>query len=264
MKQFGIYIWLIIFILFCGSCFIFYHLYNKNDLVVNSNITSDELGSDLDNKTNLEDDNIDNDKTLKTSKGFKIELINGATYIDGILIVNKTYSLPQDFVPTNTYTKIDKQNYCPTCIDKEAYESFNIMKSDAQALGLNIYIQSGYRSYTLQEELYNKYMESDGKEAADTYSARPGFSEHQTGLSFDLNSVTDEFANTSEGKWVNENAYKYGFIIRYPKTKENITGYKYESWHLRYVGKELAEKLYNKGDWITLEEYFGIDSQYPD
>ena len=138
------------------------------------------------------------------------------------------------------------------------------MKADMASLGLNIWIQSGYRSYNLQESLYNKYVNRDGKLAADTYSARPGYSEHQTGLAFDLNSISDDFQYTSEGKWVNENAWRYGFILRYPKSKESITGYKYESWHLRYVGKDLASKLYNNGDWITLEEHFNLTSKYAD
>jgi D-alanyl-D-alanine carboxypeptidase len=97
---------------------------------------------------------------------------------------------------------------------------------------------------------------------ADTYSARPGHSEHQTGLCFDLNSIDDSFAYTNEGKWVNNNAHLYGFIIRYPKGKESITGYQYESWHLRYVGKDLANKLYNDGNWLTMEEYYGLSSKY--
>ena len=133
-----------------------------------------------------------------------------------------------------------------------------------KSLGLNLWIASGYRSYATQKRLYNNYVSSDGKEAADTYSARPGYSEHQTGLAFDLNSVEESFANTDEGKWVKDNCYRYGLIIRYPKGKESITGYIYEPWHLRYVGVKLATKLYNDGDWITLEEYFGVDSKYKD
>lgn len=184
--------------------------------------------------------------------------------IDGILIVNKTYPLPADYVPTDTYSDATGKEYCSTCINKEAYEQYKLMKADATSLGLNIWIQSGYRSYTLQEKLYNNYVKRDGKAAADTYSARPGYSEHQTGLAFDLNSISDDFQYTNEGKWIHNNAYKYGFILRYPKNKENITGYKYESWHLRYVGVDLATKLYNNGDWITLEEYFNLTSSYSD
>lgn len=182
--------------------------------------------------------------------------------IDGIIIVNKTYSLPEDYTPSNTYEDAEDLDYCATCINKEAYKSYQLMLADAMSLGLNLWIQSGYRSYNYQKELYNNYVEKDGKKAADTYSARPGHSEHQTGLAFDLNTVTDDFQYTNEGVWINHNCYKYGFILRYPKGKEEITGYKYEPWHLRYVGVELATKLYNDGNWITLEEHFKLTSKY--
>ena len=102
----------------------------------------------------------------------------------------------------------------------------------------------------------------DGKENADRYSARAGYSEHQTGLAIDVNTIDMSFDNTSESVWLRENAYKYGFIIRYPKGKEEITGYMYEPWHIRYVGKELSNKLYKDGSYITLEEYYGINSKY--
>ena len=143
-------------------------------------------------------------------------------------------------------------------------EAYRQLSQAAADRGLNIYISSGYRSYNTQKNLYNNYVAKDGKALADTYSARAGHSEHQTGICFDLNTIDDSFQYTHEGIWVNDNAYKYGFIIRYPKGKEHITGYQYESWHLRYVGKEMAEKLYNNGNWITMEEYFGIDSKYAD
>ena len=188
----------------------------------------------------------------------KIENINGVTYVDGLLIVNKTYNLPSDYRPSNS----ENYEYCTTCLTSETLEAFNQMKADAQTLGLNLYISSGFRSYTYQENLYNNYVLQDGKEEADTYSARPGHSEHQTGLAFDLNTIDDSFAYTEEGKWVKDNCYKYGLILRYPKGKEDKTGYQYESWHLRYVGNELAKKLYNDGEWITLEEYFNLTSIY--
>ena len=203
--------------------------------------------------------------TITTKKKQDISVSNnteGLKIIDGILIVNKSYPLPKDYVPSNTYKDATGLNYCSECINVDAYEKYKLMKADMASLGMNIWIQSGYRSYSLQESLYNKYVNRDGKLAADTYSARPGYSEHQTGLAFDLNSISDEFQDTSEGKWVNENAWRYGFILRYPKSKESITGYKYESWHLRYVGEDLAAKLYNNGDWITLEEHFNLTSKY--
>ncbi|MDD2238784.1 MAG: M15 family metallopeptidase [Bacilli bacterium] len=197
----------------------------------------------------------------KTSKGYTIEKKDGVYFIDGYLIVNKSYALSEDFIPENTHLKISDE-LCISCIDKEAYKKWLIMKNDAAAIGLNIHISSGYRSFGYQKDIYNGYVTKDGKDIADTYSARAGHSEHQSSLAFDLNSIDSSFIATNEGRWVNENAYLYGFIIRYPKGKEKITGYKYEPWHLRYVGLNLAKKLYNDGKWITMEEYFGIDSKY--
>ena len=185
--------------------------------------------------------------SFTTSKGFKGVTKNGVTYIDGYLIVNKTYTLPSSYGNglTNATT-----------------EAFNKMQAAAKVDGLNIYISSGFRSYSYQKTLYNNYVNRDGVTAADTYSARAGHSEHQSGLAFDVNTINDSFANTEEGKWLNDNCYKYGFILRYPKGKSDETGYQYEPWHFRYVGVELAEKLYNNGNWITVEDYFGITSRY--
>lgn len=188
-----------------------------------------------------------NNRTFTTSKGFSGKVVNGVTYIDGVLIANKSYSLPSEY---------------GNGLTNETLNAFNKMKSVASGEGLNLYISSGYRSYADQKYIYNNYVLRDGQSEADTYSARAGHSEHQTGLAFDLNTINSSFALTAEGIWVADNCYKYGLILRYPKGKENITGYMYESWHLRYVGIDLATKLYNDGDWITLEEYYGIDSKY--
>jgi len=188
-----------------------------------------------------------NNMTFTTSRGYHGKVVNGVTYIDGVLVVNKTYSLP------STYG---------SGLTSETQDAFNKMNADAKSLGLNLWISSGYRSYYDQKYIYNNYVAIDGQEEADTYSARAGHSEHQTGLAFDLNTIDESFTYTDESKWVNDNCYKYGLIIRYPYGKDDITGYMHESWHLRYVGVEFATKLYNNGDWITLEEYFGIDSKY--
>lgn len=193
--------------------------------------------------------NVVADKTFTTSKGFSGYTKNGITYIDGVMVVNKTYSLPS--------------NYAPGLLAKTK-EAFNQMQAASKLEGLNIYLSSGFRSYSTQNSLYNKYVNRDGKVKADTYSARPGHSEHQSGLAFDVNQINDTFNDTAEAKWLSNNCYKYGFILRYPKGKTNETGYKYESWHFRYVGVDLATKLYNNGDWITLEDYFGITSEYQD
>lgn len=196
-----------------------------------------------------------------TEKGYTLTIKNKIAKIEGNIIANKTYKLPTDYQPENPYQKITTER-CNNCIDKTAYEQFKLMQSDAIALGLNIYISSGYRSYQYQVNLYNKYVATSGVVGADTYSSRPGYSEHQTGLCFDLNSIDDSFKDTPEGKWVHENAYRYGFIIRFPKDSEKYTGYQYESWHLRYVGEELAKKLYQNNEYISLEEYYGITSSY--
>ena len=200
----------------------------------------------------------------KTSKGYTIEHKNGAYYINNVLIVNKTYKLTKDWKPVNPYKTVPSDGFDRNPLDKDAYEAWKLMKSDAASLGLNLWAQSGYRSYDYQNDLYKGYIKRNGKTAADTFSARPGASEHQTGLAFDLNTISNSFKDTAEGKWVAKNAYIYGYILRYPEGKTNETGYIYEPWHIRYVGKELAKKLYNNGNWITMESYFGIDSKYND
>ena len=192
----------------------------------------------------------------KTSKGYQILEKNGITYIDGYMIANKTYSLPQSFGPG----KLD------SVVESAADKMFAAAKREK---GYNMWAQSGFRSYSTQKSIYENYVKRDGKASADTYSARPGYSEHQTGLAFDVCSdsepcITSGFNNTSQAKWLSDNAYKYGFILRYVKGKSDETGYMYESWHFRYVGSELAEKLYNNGNWITMESYFGFDSKYKD
>lgn len=197
--------------------------------------------------SNMVGNNTDNIIEFTTSKGFSGITKNGVTYIDGVLVVNKTYSLPDDYGNGLTSTTTN---------------AFYKMQAASKLENLNIYLSSGFRSYSTQDRIYNNYVARDGKMAADTYSARPGYSEHQSGLAFDVNQINDTFNDSAEAKWLANNCYKYGFILRYPKGKEDITGYKYESWHFRYVGVELATKLYNNGNWITLEEYFGITSAY--
>lgn len=183
-----------------------------------------------------------------TSKGYSITKVNGIYYINDILITNKTYNLPNTYAPGGLLNVFSA--------------NFNQMKNDAAKEGIILNIISGYRSYYDQAYIYNNYVTTDGQANADTYSARAGHSEHQTGLAADINSLNQNFINSKEGKWLNNNCYKYGFIIRYPKGKESITGYMYEPWHIRYVGTSLSKELYNNGNWISLEEYFGITSKY--
>ncbi len=163
------------------------------------------------------------------------------TYINGILIVNKKYSLPSNYNPG---------------VDNEAANALSNLQSAAAQAGYSMPLLSGFRSYETQKVLYNSYVAVDGVEVADTYSARPGHSEHQTGLAFDVGELDYGYGDTAAGAWLREHAHEYGFIIRYLKGKENITGYNYEPWHIRYVGANVATEIYNRG--ITLEEYLGI------
>ena len=171
-----------------------------------------------------------------------IEVKEGLTYVKGILLVNKEYTLPKDYDPK---------------VNEEAYSALKRMQADASTLGLDLSLISGYRSYKKQKELYNSYVKEDGEEKASTYSAKPGHSEHQTGLAFDIGSVDRSFEDTKEAKWMELNAHLYGFIVRYPKGKTNITGYIYEPWHVRYLGVDTASKVYNSG--LCLEEYLKIN-----
>jgi hypothetical protein len=180
--------------------------------------------------------------------GPQIEVRDGVTYVNGILIVNKTYSLPPEYDPGGLLA--------------ECAAAYRALCEGAKAEGLLIYAVSGYRSYAFQKQLYANYAARDGYALADRYSARAGHSEHQTGLAIDVNSVLRSFANTAEGKWLAAHCHEYGFILRYPEGKEDVTGFMYEPWHIRYLGVETATRVAASG--LTLEEYLGITSVYAD
>lgn len=165
------------------------------------------------------------------------------TIINGILIVNKQYGIPRN------YAKGPNQ---------EAVKQLNALIADAQAQGLNISNNvSGYRTYDYQKKLFDNYCAKDGYDAAVRYSAKPGHSEHETGLAFDLIDNQGQLVQSEkEAIWIKNNCAKYGFIVRYPEGKENITGYIYEPWHLRYVGVDHATKIMNQQ--TTLEQYLGV------
>lgn len=200
------------------------------------------------NETAEVTENESGDDYIAVSKtGYTIERKNDITYVDGIMIANKTYSLPKSYDPG---------------ITNEAASALKEMQNAAAAEGLSLYVVSGYRSYKTQESVYAGWVNRDGKEQADTYSSRPGHSDHQTGYSYDLNSLEQSFADTKEGKWLAEHCAEFGFIIRYPEGKEMYTGYIYEPWHVRYIGKEKAKIITESG--LSLEEYYGITSAYSD
>lgn len=185
------------------------------------------------------------------------------------VLANKKYSLPEDYTPENLKT-VDVPTVLPNPeikqMRKVAAEALKNMFDAAEKEDIILYARSGYRSYDTQVQLFKNYAANHGEEAANKYSARPGESEHQTGLVMDVTSesvnlqITSDFGETKEGKWVKENAHNYGFIIRYPEGKSDITGYVYEPWHLRFLGKELANQVFDSD--LTYEEYLiekGVD-----
>lgn len=173
------------------------------------------------------------------------------------ILVNKHYFLTKDYVPKNLETISNKYALNGMKLVDKAKDAFEKMAKDAEKQELSIIAMSSYRSYSYQVNLYNRYVKKDGKEKADTYSGRPGHSEHQTGLAIDVYNKKEDYTNfekTDEYKWMQKHAHEYGFILRFPKEKEKETGYQFESWHYRYVGEEIAK--YIKNNNISLEEYY--------
>jgi zinc D-Ala-D-Ala carboxypeptidase len=187
------------------------------------------------------------------------------------MVVNKSRNIPSSYIPDDLVPLDDipksLQNPEVNQLRKVAYDALKeLFASAKEEQSFDLYARSGYRSYNTQVSLYSSYVSNHGQEAADKFSARPGQSEHQTGLAMDITcsamnyQLDTTFGDKEEGKWIAENAHKFGFIVRYPKGKEEITGYQYEPWHLRYVGPSLAEEIYKSQ--LTLEEYFEQFEQF--
>lgn len=176
---------------------------------------------------------------------------------ESTILVNKYNFLTADYIPENLEDISSKYSLAGKKLTHNAKEAFEKMAMAAKAENFSIIAMSAYRSYAYQENLYNNYAKSDGKDKADTYSGRAGYSEHQTGLAVDVyngkTSYTD-FESTAEFTWMQNNAYKYGFILRFPKDKTKETGYQYESWHYRYVGVDIATYIHNNN--LSYEEYY--------
>jgi D-alanyl-D-alanine carboxypeptidase len=173
----------------------------------------------------------------------------------------KTYK-PSDLIFPKVPTRVPGNESMQ--IRKVVGDALVAMFADAkQEKDFSLMLSSGFRSYSYQVNLYGSYVKRDGQAAADTYSARPGYSEHQTGLAADITTTSHKceleacFGDTPEGEWLAANAYKYGFILRYPADKVSVAGYEYEPWHFRYVGKELAAEMHREGI-KTLEEFFSL------
>lgn len=178
---------------------------------------------------------------------------------DIAVLSNKYYKLDADYEPDdlvdvkNTYYYGESQQ-----IRSEVMDAFIEMWNDANAEGIYLIINSSYRPYTEQEQLYNEYTELYGQRGADTIASRPGYSEHQTGLALDIfskdSTTRSTFKDSVAYTWLINNSYKYGFILRYPEGKESLTGFEFEAWHYRYVGKKHAKAVHEKN--ITYDEYY--------
>ena len=183
------------------------------------------------------------------------------TSLDTAMLVNKYYLLSSDYAPDDLVTVPQTYSWGDAGsqqVREVAYTAFLDMWNAAEEEGYYLMINSSYRSYADQETVYNNYKNSSGERYADSIAARPGSSEHQTGLAIDVFSRTNTnrntFTDSAEAIWLAENSYKFGFILRYPEDKVDITGYSYESWHFRYVGIDIATYIYEND--ITFEEYY--------
>lgn len=222
-------------------------------------------------------------------------LLGGAAALSlatGLVAPSTAVAAPADYdidsassltVVVNKHRPLDPPSYVPDYLIRvqtehlraEAAKAYQRMAEAAEADGVNLVAVSGYRSYGHQASLYDSYVAQYGQETADTIAARPGYSEHQLGLAMDVANadaacaLQDCFEDTPVGAWVAERAWEYGFIIRYPKGEEAVTGYAYEPWHLRYVGTDLAHDMWHAAhdphhepgepDVDTMEEFFGLE-----
>lgn len=211
----------------------------------------------------------ENDLQLESIFFNDIQQVDGKNIIQNssniLALVNKQYFLPENYIPNdlvrpNVTFSFGEQEVEKSLMRTEAADALEKMFADAKKNGIELYAVSGYRSYDRQRILFDAETNKVGMEKAMEAVAIPGSSEHQSGLAMDISSkavnlnLVKDFEDTAEGKWLAENAHRFGFILRYPKGKEDITNYMYEPWHFRYVGDKAAKTIYDN-DW-TLEEYF--------
>lgn len=176
---------------------------------------------------------------------------------NNLMLVNKYNYLDETYAPDDIKDISNYYAYDDNSIREETLNAYKEMWNAAKKEDLTLIVSSSYRTYEIQNKLWTRRANANGKASADEYTARAGFSEHQTGLALDIltyNATLNEFENTDEFKWLSEHAHEYGFILRYPKDKEDITGYSYESWHYRYVGIDVATKIKKLN--ITFDEYY--------
>ncbi len=173
------------------------------------------------------------------------------------ILVNKYHSLPDKYAPDDIVSMSNQYAYPNNSIRSDVYEAFKKMSKKAKEDGITLIVNSSYRDYASQKKIYEEYEDKRGQKYADSVAARPNYSEHQTGLALDIftpGAGMKNFENTKAFEWLSKNAYKYGFILRYPKDKDGLTGYAYESWHYRFLGEDLAKKVFDSG--LTFDEYY--------
>lgn len=213
----------------------------------------------------------------KNQPALESKFFNNIKEVDGKLViqnplnilalVNKEYALPSDYAPEdltrpNVSFSFGDADIEKSYLRKEAAEHLELLFDAAEKDGIELFAVSGYRSYERQTNVFSAKSNQVGETAAAAVVAIPGYSEHQTGLAMDISSrsvsleLIEQFGTTVEGKWLAENAHKFGYILRYPEGKETITGYQYEPWHFRYIGVHAATVIFEQE--LTLEEYFNI------
>lgn len=237
----------------------------------NEQVQEQKLQAGEKEESKQDDSNPDNQLLLEAVFFNSIEMIEGKSEIQNptntMALVNKKYALPDDYAPNdlsrpNVEFSFGNLDIDKSYLRKEAAEALEKMFLEAKNSGIELLAVSGYRSFDRQVVIFNAEVNRVGKDLAVLAVANPGYSEHQTGLAMDISSksanlgLTEAFGVTKEGKWLAENAHQFGFILRYPKGKETITGYQYEPWHFRYVGERVAPVIFEKN--LTLEEYFNI------
>ncbi|TDT57251.1 M15 family metallopeptidase [Fonticella tunisiensis] len=244
---------------------------SKKNETVESNQSTTKASNGSANKSKLQNQQPSTKaKGSSSQKNTTSSNIQGAVLVTNLqstmVLVNKRSYLPanwepSDLVKVNVLYKGKRGN---NRMRREAAEALNSLFAAAQKDGIILAAVSGFRSYEYQKSLFARHAAQLGETEARKISAYPGQSEHQTGLAMDVScaslgyTLKESFGNTPEGKWLRSHAAEYGFIIRYPKGKESITGYSYEPWHIRYVGREAAEEIMSKN--ITLEEYIGMQN----
>jgi D-alanyl-D-alanine carboxypeptidase len=236
---------------------------NKSKDTVGMVKKSENLASNNNEKTiTIDNEKQDTKAENNEAKLTKDKVDNIAQKDYRLLLVNKNYPLdstfkPNELVPPNV-KRIGSVSLENRKMSIEAAKALESMFFDAKKDKINLILVSAYRSYESQADVYERKVETDGATEASKYVAKEGSSEHQTGLAVDVNSspyydLAEDFEKTKEGKWVADNAHKYGFVIRYLKGKSDITGYNYEPWHLRYVGTDAAKYMFDNN--LCLEEY---------